>query len=409
MIFFGGNDINQMLKDLKYIKITIAFLLLGVIMYAHFKVEQRIEVITPPYAFSNKDTINFSIASNSHEDNYKVKVKNVLTSTVVYDTIMSVSPTFSSYDSSAINQGFPKNDYTLKTHLPSGLYTINDSPILVNEDKHTEVTFVVPFVNTHFYTPINNHWFFKSNSTILSLDKQIKIDEHTKGLLPFMREVSNKYSTKFVTDLDLEDKENFNTNLLIIYGKSVFWSPKMLQNLLEFTQQGGNVLLISENAYYAQFCYDSQKNFANTKCEELKPFQPDNIQTWRPKLDEEYLFIRELHSVFGGEAADKYNLYIKAPQHACFSGIQDSVLSINARYFMGVAKKEGNQPLENYKVLASVVCQNNNLAGVIEYNNKQTGTIVLSLGSEDFCLKESQENPQIHKIMLNSVDYLLQK
>ena len=398
-----------MLKDLKYIKITIAFLLLGIVLYAHFKKRQTVEIIVSPHAFSNKDTINFSIASNTKDDNYKVAIKNLLTSSTVYDTILSVFQTFTDYDSSVINQGFPNKPYSLKTQLSPGIYSINGSPLLVKEHKNTEITFVVPFINTHFYTRVNNHSFFKSNSSKLSLNKQIQIDEPTKGLLPLMRDVSEKYTTRFITDLDLENKENLNTQLLVIYGKSVFWSPKMIENLLAFTQKGGRVLLITDNAYYAQFCYDNSNNSVDTKSEELKPFQSDIIQSWRPKLKGNYSFIHDLHTDFGGEAKDKYNLHIKTHLHPCFSGVTDSILSINAKYFMGVDKNEKGQPLENYKLLATVYCKNDNLAGIIEYKDKQSGAIVLSLGSEDFCLKENQDNPSIRKIMLNAVDYLLQK
>jgi len=409
-----------MFKDLRYIKISISLILLFFVVSEVISSHKETQLVFKPNSFASNEAIKFKVASNQNIKNYPLQIKNKLNNLVVYDTTITIKKTYDFFDTlDFFVHGFPtqNNEYILHPkHLSSGIYEANRQFPLVIRGKGTEtITVVIPTISNYFYTPIKEHSFFEQERPQLSLNRAINTDEWTKGLIPVFKKLEQKYSVNYLTDLDLEQKELFEqTSVVFLYGRLTFWSPLMLQNIMDYMEKGGKVLIASSNVFYAKFCMNYRDNIAEIRgCENTIG---NHLQSWKTVLTDTSNIYRKLHSDYGGKTISPYGYTILQPKHPLLNNTNlAKTIDFWAEYTVGTPLKQevGDSILPLYpntSIIAYTPCKKTDkqsrVGGIILHRNSQGGA-VLSLGSSDWCLPDNQNKPHIQQITLNAFDFLL--
>ncbi len=303
--------------------------------------------------------------------------------------------------------------FQLPLTLKPGIYTIADRyPIVVKGNSTVDITVVYPLMNNLLYQKVKEASVFSEKIASTSFSRTNYIDEYTLGLGSFFNELENVYSVNYTTDCDLENNDFQNSKLLIIYGKSSFWTPTMRSNLQAYIAKGGNVLLMSSYALNNVCWYSKDKNEVFLY-DELKS---DAIESWlgydnAPPRD---IFGTSLH--FGGKS-DSVDYLIKEKKHTIFNGVEGVRLNATL-YNSPPVTWNGNEPIIdstlNKYYIKNILAYNQSITpsgikgikAIFEFQSDSTSGKIINLGAEDWCL-EQKNDPSLQQITKNAIGYLL--
>jgi hypothetical protein len=302
--------------------------------------------------------------------------------------------------------------FIIPENITSGIYFINGKhPLIVKQQPKSEITVVYPFMNNLIYQPYQHKGIFDVKAASASFLRTVYEDDYTNGL----KKLFNKINANYTTDIDLEDKEHYKSQkLIIIYGKSTYYTPKMKQNMDAFVENGGNLLIMS-SYYQNNICwYDS----SNSKITLIHP-ESDAILSWQAYnlQHNDSSSLTPLSYVNGGFSGNKNNLKINNSKHPVLEDVKN--LSIASYLNMSLPTMwDGEKPIIdtaksnvfNAEILAyGKAFYNNNkgIRGIFIFQPTKTSGKIISLVSEDWCLKKNYgENKEIQLITKNAIDYL---
>lgn len=407
-----------MFRDLKLVKIIVFVFLFVAIVFAQITDHKNIEIIFKSKAFLSDEELNFQICSNTNEEKAPFIVRKVTSNAIVLDTTLKVNKTYDFFDEvDMLTQSNPSEPAFINKKFEAGIYTVNNKfPLVVRSEKKSDVTIVVPIINKHFYTFSNEKRIFESDSSFISKNRSIRLDEWTKGLAHFISELEENYNVNYITDLDLENNRLLKqSKVLVLYGRLTFWSHKMMDNFETFINQGGKVLIASSDVFYAKFCNNEEtQRFTTLECVKIEE-QGEKIQTWHKinNTNDFNKFRYKFHSNYGGENEDHSGLEINQKSHPIFKGVNlDDIakdLDIGDRY-LGIPKEGHGINIQSLSAIAETQCKPNKnnekpIGGIFEYN--ENGSKAIVIGTSDLCLEDSQKKKDILKLFLNSIDYLM--
>ncbi|MCT4582626.1 MAG: hypothetical protein N4A35_14510 [Flavobacteriales bacterium] len=397
-----------MFKDLKIVKIIIFVVLFIFIVKEQISSHKSTEIIFKPIAYLENQEINFQITSNASVARFPLNVNNVVTNNTVLDTAVDVHKTYDYFDNvDFLTQGYKTETIAIQNNFTSGIYVVNKKhPFIVKSEEAADITVVVPLMNKHFYTPSNEQRIFESDSSFISEQRSVVLDQWTKGLAPFFSKIEQTYTVNYVSDLDLEHSLDISkTKLLVLYGRLIFWSPLMMKNVKEFLERGGKLLIASSDIFYAKFCYDQIKGrFQVSGCSEMAR-NDDKLQSWKGKVDSCSELYTMINSNFGGKNIGKGEVYINELSHPVFKGGDMGNIT---KVLGSAAYLVGGNPYCFYQKIVSVPCEKKDGAdktgGVFEFK-QQNNPQIFVFGSSDYCLKDKQQT--LLPLFVNAVNYLL--
>ncbi len=415
-----------MFKDLKFVKIILFLILAVVIVMNQINEHKNTEFIFNPLSYKSQDTLSFLVTSNSSRNNYEFKLENIISNQVIFDSSLSLNKSYDYFNqNNFLTNGYPVNSMKIGgVKLSSGIYSINNlNPFVVSDRKKSEVTIVFPTANNLFYKAENEKRIFDTDSSYFSINRPIKLDLWTKGMIHFFQQVKEKYITNYITDLDLENYSTFSkTKILVLYGRLVFWSAEMISNVEKFISNGGHLMIVSSDIFYAKFCYDKiNKRLEVKACKSFEAFPESKLQGWNDNsVDSTYETMRYFfHSNYGGENVNRTSVNIKEPEHLVFKGINlvavSKALDVGGNYLGVPSVEKGSvgylsRKMAQISILAQTDCKvlgrNNNIGGVFEYQKINGGKAIV-IGTSDLCLKDSQQKESIQKLFSNTIDYLI--
>jgi hypothetical protein len=305
-------------------------------------------------------------------------------------------------------------EYKIPDNFQSGIYSINGKfPLVVKLKTKPTITIVYPYANNVLYHGMNLKTVFSENLKVASLLRTTPIDKYTEGLGSFFEGLKANYKTNFISDVDLENK--IDGNLVIIYGKSTCWSPKMKSSLESYLKKGGNVLLITSYTLNNICWYDSKQ-------QEIKMFDSTSnaMKSWQNYDTINYKNIIGFSYLNGGySATDNYQVANK--KHPILAGIERDEIKFNANLFNSPPIIwDDNLPridlnsLGFYagEIIAYNTASHNNgdkdIKGIFVLQPNSSSGKIVSLGTEDWCLEDNiGKNKQLQVITKNAVDYLL--
>jgi len=421
-----------MFKELKIIKLVVIASFFVYIILASFN---KFNIST--YFFSSGSvemdaSMNLYVASNYAEKEKELVVKDLSGNYIKSIEVNLMSNVVFDKNNDYLSIGYPvENSFVFNVDQikKSGIYTLENSPFVVKSKEKVDITIVYPFVNNHFYTQTNDGYFFNEEKTHLSLNREMPIDKYTLGMARYFSYLDSSYSTKYITDLDLENENNFfNSKMVIIYGRSSFWTAKMRKNLLKYFNEGGNILMITSKTLDTKLWVNKEQNTART-VEVDKEQNKLNIETWGLNKKESPFNKTALTSKYGGSAVNiyrsEYSILVK--EHPIFKGLAGSKIPVEGRNFMGtLIRWQDSIPIAEdlslinnpdvsklkVEILAYSYCkglyENSNGGIFIIKQNNNSGKII-SLGTEDWCLKKNQGKKEITSVTTNAVRYLLEE
>lgn len=401
-----------MFKELKALKVIIFIILIFFVIKQQRLNRNNTQVVFKPSAYNENEEIKIETYSNFNNKNFKINIKNFINENIVIDTSINTKTTYKDIDTiDFLTQG-----YKLKTHrvrkMNKGFFLVNNkTPLVVKSLENSDITFVIPVVNKHLYTPTKNVRIFESDSNYISSKRNIEVDKHSKGLKPLFLFMEKKHKVNYITDIDLENLENIGkSKVLVLYGRLTFWSPKMMINIEKYINNGGKLLIASSDIFYAKFCYDKEKR-------ELKTTLCDNFNNKKTKIlswndvDRDTLYDNltyMFHSNHGGRNIISKDIIFKDSLHPIFNKINKKKLSkqLNfCQWYIGSMKG-----LNKTETIVQIDCESYkntiNQGGIMEYKNNSGGK-VLSLGSSDLCEEEQIKNKEVLNLFINSIEYLL--
>lgn len=306
--------------------------------------------------------------------------------------------------------------YKIASDMRPGIYLINNLiPLIIKSKKKAEVTVVYPYANNTLYQEYENQTVFSLELEKSSLLRQVPIGRYSDGLRGLFNYLDKNYQVNYITDLDLEDSTNIEqTDLLIIYGKSPFWTPRMRSSFQSYLNKGGDVLLMSSYVLNNVFWYNKD-DYELT----LRESESIAMKSWKSYDNSPPEDLIGLAYEYGGYITDELENYYKVirKEHPILKGINDSLIFIKGDLFQGVSilKERALNDSLNFFRFETLAYTNshyqnnlNNLVGIFILQPKSTSGKILSLGTEDWCLKDNYEgNEQLQTITKNAVNYLL--
>lgn len=307
-----------------------------------------------------------------------------------------------------------KQTFTIPENIKSGIYFINGKhPLIIkNKTPQSNISVVYPFMNNLIYQPYQYQTVFDVKAATTSFLRTVYEDDYTKGLKKLFTEIDANY----ITDIDLENNTNLkNQQLLIIYGKATYFTTKMKQNIDDFVENGGNLLIMS--AYYQNnICwYDS----SNSKVTLIHP-ESDAIQSWQGYLTQQndsITAVSPLNYAYGGFSDKSDSLIILQATHPVLKG----VAKINVATYLNMSLPsiwDNKKPIidtskmkvHHAGILAyNKASYNNNkgVRGIFIFQPTKTSGKIMSLVSEDWCLEKNYaKNKDIQLITKNAIKYL---
>jgi hypothetical protein len=120
---------------------------------------------------------------------------------------------------------------------------------------------------------------------------------------------------------------------------------------------------------------------------------------------------------FGGKAKSVIGQSYKIlnSNHKIFQGVDGVEIPLSANHYIGAycdwSEEKSRYILQSdfYKseILAFNECDNDNIGGVYLIQPDSTSGILLSLGTEDWCLDKNQSEKEVFTISKNAISFLL--
>ena len=311
-----------------------------------------------------------------------------------------------------------KNTVQLPDSSNSGVYLMNDLySLILRSEKESDITIVYPYANNLIYQDEGYGTILSNKIKDFNLASPVFVDEYTRGLTDFFKFCSNNYSVNYITDVELENKDMYaSSRLLVIYGQTSFYSLLMKNNVIEFLKEGGNILLMSSSfSTNAMWLDNNRVRFSvddSSNTFKLNSWLGLNDDI-RNKIGLSYQFGGKAKTVIG----QSYKILNK--KHKIFEGVEGYEVPLSATRFIG-AYSEWSETASTYipknhfyksEILAFNECKNGNLVdnigGVYAIQPDSSSGVILSLGTEDWCLEKNQTNEVIFTISKNAIEFLV--
>lgn len=407
-----------MFKELKVIKLLILVsLLTGIIFKIDFADIAIQELYTDKQSYFPGDTVK--IYSSSHSS-LPIEL-NVEIFSIYGEIVSNVSLPIKKNKGNSVNileDGLKLKNYIhfiIPKSFKSGIYLINNKhPFIIKSTRKSDITVVYPFINNIINQKVDIENAFSTNAPKTSLLRSSFVDNYSKGMAKLFKAIDSLYSVNYITDIDIENNKSIkNSKLILIYGKSSFWTPEMVNSFSEYQSNGGNLLNIT--TYLANnICW-------NNNNQELDLHDStQSFSTWSTYDTLMPISIAGVEHNRGGYSKNKfYNILNR--KHPVFKGIKDSIIAIDATLFSAT-------PIYWYKDLpyldfyksqfhsghilaysdAHFKHKKRLIKGIFILKPTKTSGTIISLGTEEWCLnKNIGEKKQLQKITKNAIDFLL--
>lgn len=406
-----------MFKELKILKLSLFAVFLAIIIW-QVRESNKISVFfTTNLSHSAGSEIEVFHAGNFDSADGVFLLSNLEGEMVykdVFDYIDNCEKNTAGNEFSIAN----KNPVELPGSIMSGVYLMNNLySLIVRGEKESDITIVYPYANNLIYQDAGNGTILSNKIMDFNLASPVLVDEYTRGLMNLFTFCSNNYSVNYITDVELENKDMYaSSKLLVIYGQTSFYSLLMKNNVIEFLKEGGNILLMSSsfstNAMWlvnnrVRFSTgDSSNNFKLNSWLGLN----DDI---RNKIGLSYQFGGKAKTVIG----QSYKILNK--KHKIFEGVEGCEVPLSATRYIGAYSMWSEEastyiPKNHFhksEILAFNECKNgklvDNIGGVYAIQPDSASGIILSLGTEDWCLEKNQTNEVIFTISKNAIEFLV--
>lgn len=421
-----------MFKDLKIIKLVVIASFFVFIVQTSLSAFKISNTFLPKNSFIANEKIEFFIASNYSQEEKDIEVKD-LWGNLIFDTLIDIDQNFVlSERENILSEGYPINQ-KFSIHNAridkSGIYEINGAPFVVRSDQETDITIVYPYLNNHFFTKTDEGYFFNEELTHLSMHREIPIDVYTLGMSDQFAYLDSAYSTRYVTDIDLQNKASFSdSKLLIIYGNSSFWTSEMRENVLDYYRAGGNILIIASKIFHTKLWEHEKDNSYKTSRQE-KEVNELMLEPWEIIPSESTFMNIALTHKYGGVSSNKNSSSYKILNRGStvFDNVENETIPIEGKTFMGALinmenglpsprslKMSDNPNVSglSVEILAYLKCEGNyenSNSGIFVVHQDSVDGKIVALGTEDWCLKKNQNKAEIQQITRNAINYLLRK
>ena len=236
-----------LLKENRIVKLSIVFSLLMIFLLGKIKQSNRqIEGFVHEPSFSIGEDIVFSLIGN-YEKSSTVRISSL---TNDFDENIEIESFQTSQQGNVLLKGvsgYYANRFNSKD-MGSGIYLINDTiPFVVKgPNLKSEIVVVYPYVNNLINTQWRGKTIGSETSTFTHLFRSNFIDEISSEMKMFFEELSDNYSVKYISDIDLEYSMSIeDAELVIFYSNILYATSSMKNNLLNFIHSGGDVLMAS--------------------------------------------------------------------------------------------------------------------------------------------------------------------
>lgn len=405
-----------MFKELKILKLSLSAIFLMVIIWNVVERNQFFVLITEQASyFQGEDAMIYQAGNFSREES--IQIAN-LEGKIIFEKKADFQKNIDHY---SCDTDFALKDgirIEISDTFPSGIYTINKEFSFVVKNKSiSEITIVYPYLNNRILQQKSDASVLSNSKNTFTLNHPVFIDRNTFGLAKFFDYCSSNYSVNYISDINLEDKSSFEkSRLLIVYGQISFFSDKMKDNMVDFVKKGGNLMVMSSD-FCTNVIHRNNNDFSFNNTGKNPDFR---IISWLSKN----LDIRKnfgLSAYYGGEPlnfnSQHYNILIK--NHPLFKGIEDSIVPIEGKYYIGefCGWSEDSIPFADKllfysnQLLAYNLCERgekkNNVGGIFLTQPDSTSGKIISLGTGDWCLEKNQKKKTIFSISTNTLDFLL--
>lgn len=407
-----------MFKELKVIKlIVIVGLLLAILTKIDFTSLSIYQLYTDKTSYSLNDEVTVYTSSKAMYPIFKKSNVSTIFGEKISDLELDLNhSTIKKGDILLNGENLGKSiSFELdKNIFSTGIYLVaNDYPLIISSNKPSDITIVYPYMNNLIYQKVEEQSVFPLNLYKTSTKRSVKVDDYTLGLTPVFENLNKNYSINYINDLDLENKQKIaSTKLLMIYGKSTFWTLKMKNNLIEFINSGGCVLFIS-SYLMNNVCWYNPESSAVTLYDEKRA---STIESWHGYNGNAPRYVIGSSYLYGG-GTDELNYKITDLEHPIFKSISDVKLK-SQLYNSPPVNWEKNIPIIDTNVVkfyyTKILAYNKSttssgymgVKAIFEFQPDSTSGKIINLGSEDWCLNSMGNN---EKLILNSINYLLNK
>jgi hypothetical protein len=408
-----------MFKELKVIKLIV---FVGLLVMILSKLDVKDGFITNLYTdnisyFSNQ-AIKIHSSSNSFFSlEREIPLTDIMGNEV---TTLNIKLTSQTENEKPLRNGLGYKkylEYMFPENTKSGIYLIDKKyPVIIKSKKPSDITVVYPYGNNVLYESYNNKNVFSLKEKKASLNRTSQIDVYSLGLKSLFNSLNDLGSVNYITDLDIENLVNFDqSKILILYGKSSCWTPKMKSSLTTYISNGGNVLMMSTYGLNNVCWYKRESNtitmYNDTSASMISWL---NYNGAHP---EKSVGI----SYTNGGYSDNSFYYISDKTHPILKGVDQDTLNLKANlYSSPPVKWVNNSPKIDLASLnfysgeilayekASFKENDNGIKGIFVLQPDSNSGKIISLGTEDWCLKENyEENKSIQMITENAIKFLL--
>lgn len=411
-----------MFKEIKILKLTVFVALLVGIIYLSLQRLENTVIYMDNISYHTEDTLRLYVTSNFSSEREELLFVKSLDGDKV--NMVGVSVTKRHSNQASMLEGYQVNEafeLFVPFNTPSGLYTLSDTiPIIIRSQDSADITIVYPYANNHLYSKSAGKSLFEAKGAGVSLKRNSTLCNFSKSMVTLFDHLDTAYSIKCISDLDLEDTSSFyNSRLLVFYGISSFWTPKMKSNFLEYVNRGGSALVASDNFMANIFWWEK-----NTKRLTVK-YKNDTgaLISWYSHTGENVSDIVGFSYSNGGKAVDPFDTHytIRDTTHPVFNGVESKYVPIESDIFSGtpitwndeLPFPSGEFPVEDINILAYNHCQyktlTRNIGAMVLVKKDSLSGNILSMGCRDWFSSENYRSSSVlQKITHNSIDFLLE-
>lgn len=403
-----------MFKELKLIKlIIIAGLLAAILFKIDFLRLSVYQIYTDKLSYSLNDTINIFASSKAK---YPIFNKTSIFSLGGKELLsIKLDLAHSKNKKEEVLLNGDKIEKNIKVKLNAsifkpGIYLIaQDIPLIVTSKEKSDVTIVYPYLNNLIHQKVEEQSVFSLNLAKTSSKRSVEVDKYTLGLKTVFKDLNRSFKANYINDIDIADFQKIkNTRVLMIYGKSNFWTPKMKLNLKTFIDAGGSVLFISSYILNNVCWYD------NTNLLLFDSTRSNGIESWHGFNGDAPRYTIGTSYLYGGKSVHEDYKLLK-PKHRIFKGVEE--LKLNAKLYNSPRVKWNDSiPIIDTNVVkfykVNILGYNESITpinkkgikGIFEFQPDTNSGKIISLGTEDWCLLEQ---PIRDKLVNNAISYLL--
>lgn len=325
--------------------------------------------------------------------------------------------------------------------LPTGVYRIGSAGFVVKARKPAEITVLLDSNTSNAYSTAGGKSLYASNSskrvaaTVLSWHRPIQIpSDYSLGCLKHFSKQAR--SMRYLAGIDMEEKDILKeTKVLVLIGHNEYWTRNAREQVDEFINSGGHLLVLSGNTMWWQIRHDHKNNQIICYKNAEKDPEPDPLLktiVWKtPSL--RFSIIGTLGADFDGggygrtandKGWDGYKITAANSPLLSNSGLRNGdLISISTHEYDGAPVKtstSGNVPVLDMEKLpfkrAELIGYDRGYRGrhttatwLVAQRAPNSG-IVINVGTTDWCSDKGIDGPSgtaIKKITDNMLNALM--